>query len=360
VQYLYQHNVDIVVANGGHSTVPGASNLDGGITLDLSALASISVAADNASVRIGTGTRWRDVYRSLDPIGLTVAGARAGSVGAGGFLLGGGISISAPRHGWSCDTLESIEVVLANGSMTSVNHTHHANLFRALKGGGSNFGIATSFTMRTFPFSTLQVAFLGYESHHFGRLMHEISAFNLKAHTDPSISLDLSMAMDPLLNEAFAFLMVTRFGNISYSHILQPFFDIPHSYESVKDVTPGGLADTVDLSNPRAYRCVHDFPIREHISNYCSYRQHRGTITIRNDAHTLVGIARAFEFIFRDGSPLEDRAWRPAMLIQPISLAQLKGAESENSGNVLGLDEEKEPLLRKFDTTAIWLHCVKY
>jgi hypothetical protein len=74
----------------------------------------------------------------------------------------------------------------------------------------------------------------------------------------------------------------------------------------------------------------------------------------------LVGIARAFEFIFRDGSPLEDRAWRPAMLIQPISLAQLKGAESGNSGNVLGLDEEKEPLLRKFDTTAIWLHCVKY
>ena len=265
VQYLYQHNVDFVVANGGHSTVPGASNLDGGITLDLSSISSISVAADNGSVRIGTGTRWRNVYRSLDPIGLTVAGARAGSVGAGGFLLGGGISISAPRHGWSCDTLESIEVILANGSMLLVNHTHHANLFRALKGGGSNFGIAASFTMRTFPISTLQVAFLRYESHHISRLMDEISAFNSEAHKDPSVSLDLSMAMDPSSNKAFAFLMVTRFGNIPDSHVLQSFFDMSHSYESVKDVTPGGIADTVDLSNPRAYRYVHDLPSRMYI-----------------------------------------------------------------------------------------------
>ena len=256
VQYLYHHNIDFVVANGGHSIVPGASNLDGGITLDLSSISSISVTTDNASISIGTGARWRDVYQLLDPIGLTVSGARAGSVGAGGFLLGGGISISAPRHGWSCDTLESVEVVLANGSILVVNHTHHASLFRSLKGGGSNFGIATSFTMRTFPISTLQVAFLRYELHQISRLMNEISAINSEAHKDPGVSFDLSVALDPSSNKAFGFLMITRFGNISQSNILQPFFDISHSYESVNDVTPGDLADTVDLSNPRAYRCV--------------------------------------------------------------------------------------------------------
>lgn len=72
-------------------------------------------------------------------------------------------------------------------------------------------------------------------------------------------------------------------------------------------------------------------------------------MTIRNDAHTLIGIARAFGAMFTDGNLLEDDAYRPGMLIQPISLAQLRGAESGNSSNMMGLDEEEQPLLCKFD-----------
>ena len=72
-------------------------------------------------------------------------------------------------------------------------------------------------------------------------------------------------------------------------------------------------------------------------------------MTIRNDARTLVAIARAFEMSFTNRSLLEDVGYRLAMLIQPISLAQLKGATSGNSGNMMGLDEEMEPLLCKFD-----------
>lgn len=75
IQYLYHHNIDIAIANGGHSTVSGASNLDAGITLDLSSISSISLAADNFSVKIGPGTGWIDVYHLLDLKELTVAGA---------------------------------------------------------------------------------------------------------------------------------------------------------------------------------------------------------------------------------------------------------------------------------------------
>lgn len=257
VHYMHQHGTDFAINNGGHSTVLSASNLDTGITLDLSYIASISVAADNTSVKIGTGAHWHDVYRLLDPKGLTVAGARAGSVGAGGFLLGGGISISAPQYGWSCDTLISIEVVLANGSVLDVNQTHHADLSKALKGGGSNFGIATSFTMRVLPFTSLQVAYIRYDGHQIGQLMHEIANFNAKAHEDTKVSLDLSMAFNPISGRTFAFLMMTRFGKISESHVLQPFFDISHSYESLEEATPAALGHNVDHNNPKGYRYAH-------------------------------------------------------------------------------------------------------
>lgn len=254
MQHLYQQNIDFAIVNGGHSTVLGASNLDTGITLDLSSISSISVAADNASIEIGTGTRWQDLYQLLDPKRLTVAGARAGTVGAGGFLLGGGISISAPRYGWSCDTLISVNLVLANGSVLLVNQTNHADLFNALKGGGSNFGIATSFNMRSFPATLLQVAFIRFDRQQFPQLMDEISTFNGNAHEDTNASIDVSMAFDPASDDLFAFIMMTRFGKVSESHILQPFFELPHSYQSIEEVTPGAIAYNVDFNNPRGSR----------------------------------------------------------------------------------------------------------
>ena len=81
------------IASGGHATAYGASNLDAGITLDLGALNSVSLAADASYIDVGTGARWLDVYQVLDPFGLTVAGGRAASVGVGGYLLGGMCSL---------------------------------------------------------------------------------------------------------------------------------------------------------------------------------------------------------------------------------------------------------------------------
>jgi FAD/FMN-containing dehydrogenase len=82
-------DVKFAISSGGHATAFGASNVDDGITLDLSALDSVSLASDRSYVDVGTGARWLDVYRALDPWDLTVAGGRAASLGVGGFLLGG-------------------------------------------------------------------------------------------------------------------------------------------------------------------------------------------------------------------------------------------------------------------------------
>ncbi|OCT45676.1 hypothetical protein CLCR_01712 [Cladophialophora carrionii] len=82
-------DVRFAISSGGHATASGASNVDDGITLDLSALDSVSLASDRSYVDVGTGTRWLDVYRALDPFALTATGGRAASVGVGGYLLGG-------------------------------------------------------------------------------------------------------------------------------------------------------------------------------------------------------------------------------------------------------------------------------
>lgn len=257
IEYLNRHKLDISITSGGHSTVVGASNLNAGITLDLSALSNISVSPDNSSVTFGVGTRWLDVYKKLDPYGLIVTGGQAGSVGTGGYLLGGGISILASRWGWSCDTLISIEVVLGNGSIVVANRMHHNDLFTAMKGAGANFGIATSFTMSLLPAPQLQVSISQIQGQEFDDLAREISIFVEKSHLDPEVFLDLSIVPDPKERSLLGYLVATRFGDIEDSPILSPILAIPSTHRTLDEVRPSEYAQTVDESNPYGLRYEH-------------------------------------------------------------------------------------------------------
>ena len=89
VDVLRNTESSFAIKSGGHSSVVNASNVDGGVTIDLSKLSSIAIASDRRSVLIGSGVRWRDVYHQLEAPNLSISGARAGSVGVGGYLLGG-------------------------------------------------------------------------------------------------------------------------------------------------------------------------------------------------------------------------------------------------------------------------------
>lgn len=145
----------VAVKSGGHSR-PGTNNVKNGVTIDLSMMNSSEHSAANNTARIATGARWKDVYRNLLETGnVTVGGGRDGGVGVGGYLLGGGISYYSSRFGFACDNVVNYEVVLSNGSIIDANVNEHHNLFRALKGGGSNFGIVTHFDMQAMPATDL-------------------------------------------------------------------------------------------------------------------------------------------------------------------------------------------------------------
>lgn len=101
---------------------------------------------------VSPGSHWQDVYSALSPQGVTVAGGRAGTVGVGGFISGGGNSFFSASHGMSCDTVQNFEVVLANGSIVNANADSNPDLFEVMKGGSANFGLITRFDMYAIEF----------------------------------------------------------------------------------------------------------------------------------------------------------------------------------------------------------------
>lgn len=146
------------IRSGGHGTKLGASNIEGGITLDLELLNWTKVVehvestpenqVDAPLVDIGPGALWRDVYADLDKHGLIVPGGREGTVGVGGLVLGGGMTFLTSSHGFACDNVVVFEVVLANGRIIQASNTMNSDLFWALKGGSNNFGIVTNIRMQ--------------------------------------------------------------------------------------------------------------------------------------------------------------------------------------------------------------------
>ena len=107
--------------------------------------------ASTGTASLRPGARWLDVYRTLDALDVGVQGGAIGSVGVGGLLLGGGLSLYLYQRGFAMDDIYSHEVVLSNGSIIETSANENSDLYQALKGGGANnFGIVTRYDMRTF------------------------------------------------------------------------------------------------------------------------------------------------------------------------------------------------------------------
>ncbi|KAI5918100.1 FAD-binding domain-containing protein [Camillea tinctor] len=151
------------VKGGGHAAFKGASNSDGGITIDFINMVQVVPSADHKTVAIGPGNTWFDVYSTLENYNLTMVGGRVASVGVGGLLLGGGISFFSGQYGWACDNIVSYEVVVASGEILHVNSTTHPDLFWALRGGGGNFGVVTKFVAKTFKQGPMWGGFVIYD-----------------------------------------------------------------------------------------------------------------------------------------------------------------------------------------------------
>jgi FAD/FMN-containing dehydrogenase len=144
VRFARDHNLEIAVKGGGHN-VAGTAMCDDGIVIDLSAMRAVWVDPGGRTAWVQGGALWGDVDHETQAHGLATTGGIVGHTGVAGLTLGGGIGFLMRRYGLAVDNLLAAEVVTADGSIEQASADEHPDLFWALRGGGGNFGVVTSF-----------------------------------------------------------------------------------------------------------------------------------------------------------------------------------------------------------------------
>jgi len=149
VNFARTHGLEVAVRGGGHN-VAGRATVDGGLMIDLSPMRAVYVDPALRAVRVQGGATWAEVNRETQLHGLAVTGGVVSTTGVAGLTLGGGIGWLMSKYGLALDNLRSVELVTASGEVTRAD-PKNKDLFWALRGGGGNFGVATSFEFDLHP-----------------------------------------------------------------------------------------------------------------------------------------------------------------------------------------------------------------
>ncbi|KAI9641415.1 hypothetical protein NHQ30_010217 [Ciborinia camelliae] len=316
------------IRSGGHSCVPNAATIKGGVLIDLRSFNEVipSEDRDESSVIIGTGCRWMDVSKVLDARGLAVVGGRNSAVGVGGLTLGGGLSFFCPQFGLVCSNIISYDIVLASGSITTASATENPDLWRALKGGSNNFGIVTRFKARTFPSAQIWSGFLYMPSSQSTKVLsafHEV-VNRVDWDTHAAGPLACFTYIQPLGLQAISVnLVYTTPSEKKWPEYWSKsaFSSIWRFWSTCKVRTLTSATDEMNALNPPGKRQV------------------LATTTTRNDAATLAATHAVYRDAISSLRGVKGLVW--TLVLQPLLPEWIRRGDA----NPLGLHDVDEPLV---------------
>ncbi|KAL3474737.1 hypothetical protein BJX99DRAFT_260156 [Aspergillus californicus] len=309
-------DVKFAVRSGGHMQWAGASSIVEGITIDLGLMNGTSYNVETEIASLQPGGYWGGSYRELEKYGRMVAGGREGQVGIAGLLIGGGISYYTCRVGFACDQVTNFELVLATGEIINANSTENSDIFRALKGGGNNFGIVTRFDMVTFPARDIYNSTITCSRQSSAQVVEALVDFTngLNAHPD-----DHLLAMWVHVPKAEESVIILDLMNLDGEE--------PSRYEKFNALPADRSAFTASVATKL-----------ERFVDFSGKQDTWFTLTFAADPRIVgkaVSVFNALVETFK--GPIPDANFSFQMVLQPLPYC-VRARSAERGGNMTGLD----------------------
>ncbi|RSM01156.1 hypothetical protein CDV31_011465 [Fusarium ambrosium] len=166
VTIFHKEKAQFAIRGGGHMNYPGSNNIDNGILVGLNGLKQLDVNLNKSTIDVGAGAKWVDVYTALAPHGLYTIGGRLKTIGVPGLTLIGGVGYFLNKYGFTMDNVVSYDVVLGNGTQVVASQKSNPDLFWALKGGGSSFGLVTKFELKAYDVPLVSSTYQIFDQEH--------------------------------------------------------------------------------------------------------------------------------------------------------------------------------------------------
>ncbi len=183
VKFAREHQLRVAVRGGGHNA-GGLGVCDDGLVIDLSPMSHVHVDPRKRTAQVGAGALWRHVDHATHAFGLAVPSGIISTTGVAGLTLGGGLGYLTRKYGLTIDNLLGVEMVLASGEFVTANAEENADLFWAVRGGGGNFGIVTTFYFKAHPVDTVYGGPMFWPMEDAAEMMRWYRDFILKAPDD--------------------------------------------------------------------------------------------------------------------------------------------------------------------------------
>ncbi len=193
-----ENKLALAIRGGGHNG-PGLGSVNDGLVIDMSEMKGVRVDPATRTVRVGAGCTQGDVDHATHPFGLAVPAGIISTTGIAGLTLSGGHGYLTRKFGLTVDNLLEADVVLADGSFVTASSDRNADLLWALRGGGGNFGVVTSFLFQAHPVRTVFAGPIAYDQKHAKMIMQRFREFIPRAPEDLGIFLGLKtvLSCDP-------------------------------------------------------------------------------------------------------------------------------------------------------------------